>query len=90
MRLIKSQNTNLRSIQGPGIKYDINGQAVIDSSNSLLVPKGSYDERPDVPANGHIRYNTDSNLFEFYENSSWRTMQSQASDTSIAMIIALS
>ena len=75
MRLIKRQTTNLRSIRGKGISYDVNDQVVVDSSNSLLVPKGRTDERPLTPNNGHIRYNTDTNEFEVYQNDSWRKMR---------------
>ena len=38
MRLLKAQNTNLRNIYGAGIRYDVNGQVIIDSSNTLNIP----------------------------------------------------
>ena len=75
MRLIKRQTTNLRSIRGKGVSYDVNDQVVMDSSNAVLVPKGRTDERPLTPNNGHIRYNTDTEEFELYQNSSWRKMR---------------
>lgn len=71
MRLLKQQNTNLRNIRGKGVKYDINDQIIIDSSNSLLVPKGSTSERPSSAQEGQVRYNTDTLKFEYYENGSW-------------------
>ena len=51
MRLLKAQNTNLRNIYGKGIKYDINGQVIIDSTNVMLVPKGTEADRPSSPYN---------------------------------------
>jgi len=75
MRLLKAQNTNLRSIYGKGVKYDINDQIIVDSSNVMLIPVGSESERPASPADGHIRYNTDDNQFEFYTNQSWREVR---------------
>ena len=59
MRLIKAQTTNLRSIVGRGVKYDINDQVVLESTNVVLLPKGTTAERPLSPNNGHARYNTD-------------------------------
>ena len=81
MRLLKAQNTNLRNIYGDGVKYDINGQIIMDSSNSLLVPKGPTTERPGEigvltnSTNGHVRYNTTSEQLEAYQNSEWREIR---------------
>jgi len=46
MKLIKRQTTNLRSIQGPGVSYDINDQVILDSKTGLLMPKGGTSDRP--------------------------------------------
>lgn len=75
MRLLKAQNTNLRSITGKGVKYDINDQVIVDSDNVMLIPKGTESERPESPTNGHMRYNTDDNEFEFYVNGAWREVR---------------
>jgi len=82
MRLLKAQNTNLRNIYGKGVKYDVDDQVIVDSTNVMLVPKGTGDvfyapgtsgnQRPVSPTNGHIRYNTDTNEFEGYQNGAWR------------------
>ena len=79
MRLLKAQNTNLRNIYGQGIKYDINGQVIMDTSDVMLVPKGSTAELVTSPVNGHVRYNTDLDSngvneigFEFYNDGAWR------------------
>ena len=75
MRLIKAQNTNLRSITGKGVKYDINDQVIVDSTNVMLVAKGTTAQRPSTPSNGHIRYNTDDEQFEAYQNGAWRELR---------------
>jgi hypothetical protein len=75
MRLIKAQNTNLRNIYGKGVKYDVNDQVVVDSTNVMLVPKGTEAQRPDNPTNGHMRYNTTANEFEFYQDGAWRKVR---------------
>ena len=78
MRLLKGQNTNLRNIYGKGIKYDINGQVILDSTNSMLIPVGGTADRPSNPTNGQIRYNNDLNKFEVYEGNSWYGMANTA------------
>lgn len=75
MRLLKAQNTNLRNIYGKGVKYDVNDQVIVDSTNAMLIPKGTTAQRPTSPNNGHLRYNTDDNQFEVYQNSAWRELR---------------
>jgi len=75
MRLIKAQNTNLRNIYGKGVKYDIDDQVIVDSNNVMLVPKGTTAQRPASPNNGHLRYNTDDDQFEAYQNGAWRELR---------------
>jgi hypothetical protein len=75
MRLIKRQTTNLRSIAGNGVIYDVNDQVILASKNVVLVPKGTTAERPELPNNGHVRYNVDVEEFEVYQNNSWRKLR---------------
>jgi len=75
MRLLKAQNTNLRNIYGKGVKYDIADQIILDSDNVVLVPKGTTAQRPSSPNNGHLRYNTDDDQFEVYQNGAWRELR---------------
>jgi hypothetical protein len=81
MRLLKAQNTNLRNIYGKGVKYDVNDQVIVDSTNVLLMPKGTTAQRPTSPTDGHMRYNisTDDNGaeigFEVYNDGAWRRVR---------------
>lgn len=75
MRFLKAQNTNLRSIIGKGVKYDLNDQVIVDSTNVMLIPVGTLAERPASAVNGHMRYNTTDNQFEFYANGAWREVR---------------
>lgn len=77
MRFIKAQTTNLRSIQGRGVKYDIDDQVILDSTNVMLVPKGTTGQRPTSPSAGHLRYNTTTNQLESYQGASagWREVR---------------
>ena len=40
-------------------------------SSGVVVPTGSAADRPDAPAFGMIRFNTDSGLVEFYNGTVW-------------------
>jgi hypothetical protein len=87
MRLLKAQNTNLRSITGKGVKYDVNDLVTVDSTNSMIVPRGTGDtnfsagtpenQRPQPQSfvNGMIRYNTTDEQFEAYQNGAWREIR---------------
>jgi hypothetical protein len=41
-------------------------------SYAIQLPLGSNSVGPDVPVDGHFRYNQDNSRIEFYVNSSWR------------------
>ena len=75
MRLLKAQNTNLRNINGKGVKFDVNNQVIVDTTNTMLLPKGTTAQRPTSPANGHLRYNTDDEQFEAFQNGAWRELR---------------
>jgi hypothetical protein len=37
----------------------------------MLIPKGTTAQRPAVPVDGEMRYNTDTNQFEGYQGGAW-------------------
>ena len=57
---------------------------VLPGLASVQVPSGSVADRPAVPANGMIRYNTDTGLFEGYTSGAWQSFASGSGVTSIA------
>lgn len=46
-------------------------EVVLTGSTALQLHSGSVSQRPSSPANGMIRYNSEDNFFEGYENGSW-------------------
>jgi len=46
----------------------------INNIGSLELPKGTTAQRPATPIAGDFRYNTDSNVLEYYNGSSWITV----------------
>lgn len=81
MRLIKAQSTNLRSIYGKGVKYDIDDQVVVDSTRAMVVPVGTLAQRPGEAGVatsstvGQIRYNITDQQLEAYQNGAWREIR---------------
>lgn len=47
------------------------GNVVINSNQSLQIPVGTTAERPDPASNGMIRFNTDLQKYEGYNNGLW-------------------
>lgn len=78
MRLMKAQSTNLRSIKGTGLKYDIHGINRMGGVTGLVVPIGDTSERPVFAEPGMIRYNTEFDAFEMYSEGSWGEVRKKA------------
>ena len=46
-------------------------------NTALQLPSGTTAERPTSPSTGEWRYNTTTNLIEFYDGAEWRDLQSE-------------
>lgn len=44
---------------------------VVMSGDYLVLPSGTYSQRPGTPANGMIRFNTSNNYIEYYSINAW-------------------
>ena len=65
----------------PGIDQ---GNILINNDTAitgLRLPKGLDADRPSVPISGDIRYNTTSNVLEYYDGSNWRRVTYQQNQT---------
>ena len=52
-------------------KYsDANYQLTFPGTSAIRIPRGDTSQRP-VPAIGHIRYNTDFNIIEYFDGTDW-------------------
>ena len=72
MRYLRRQTTHGHGLYGnKDIRRDINGQVVLDSTDMMMVPKGTAAQKITTAANGHLRYNTDTNVFENFQDGSW-------------------
>tara|TARA_R110000851_G_scaffold78117_1_gene172316 strand:+ start:2378 stop:2878 length:501 start_codon:yes stop_codon:yes gene_type:complete len=77
MRLIKAQSTSVRNIKAVGVKYDINQIVQLGGEQAVVVPMGNTASRPVFPANGMIRYNTETSAHESYANGTWAKLKRQ-------------
>lgn len=44
----------------------------IDDTGFFQLPTGNTSQRPSSPQNGELRYNTDTQKVEVYDNGKWR------------------
>ncbi len=58
--------------------------ANLPGTGAVNLPKGTTIQRPISPANGDLRYNTDTGTFEGYANSNWGAIVTGSGVTSVA------
>jgi hypothetical protein len=63
----------LAAFVNPTITGDliVTGNGTFQGTGFVLVSKGTTAQRPAVPVNGQIRYNTDTAQFEGYQGGAW-------------------
>jgi hypothetical protein len=61
------------ALTNPTITGDltVTGNGTFQGTGFLLISKGTTAQRPLVPVNGQIRYNTDTSQFEGYQAGAW-------------------
>ena len=71
----KIKNLAAGTVAGNAIEYAQFIAAFVNptftGTEFMLIPKGTTAERPLVPVNGEMRYNTDTNQFEGYQGGAW-------------------
>lgn len=61
--------------------YFVKNRQLQSGSSGVVLPTGSSVTRPDNPAFGMIRYNTDSGLVEFFNGTVWSSLSTGGSIT---------
>lgn len=63
--------------------YDLTNVLIKNDTltGSIRMPKGLDAERPGTPVSGDIRYNTTSNVMEYYDGGNWRSISYQQNQT---------
>ncbi len=78
MRFLKTLTLNRRAIYDDRLAIDTASGVVMNTPNSLLLPKGTTAQQPLSPVNGMIRYNTSGTTggeLEAYQASQWRPIR---------------
>jgi hypothetical protein len=60
----------------------------IFSTDAILVPVGTEQQRPSTLVKGLLRYNTTEDIFEGYSGSSWKSFSSSANTMRIMSVLA--
>jgi len=61
--------------------YFVKNRRLQSGSSGVVLPTGNAANRPDNPAFGMIRYNTDSGLVEFFNGNIWSSLSTGGSIT---------
>jgi len=73
MKFLKRSQLNFRNVADNSIAVEITGEVKLDTTYAALVPNGQTSERPTTGStNGQVRYNTETQEFEFRQNNQWR------------------
>lgn len=70
MRFLKKSQLNFRNVKDQSVSIETDGRVTMDGNISLLIPKGGSSFRPSSSLEGMMRYNSDTNNFEFYQGNS--------------------
>ena len=78
MRFLKTLTLNRRAMYDDRLAIDTANGVIMNTTNNLLIPKGTTGERPSSPVNGMIRYNTSGTTggeVEAYQSGAWRPVR---------------
>jgi hypothetical protein len=78
MKFIKRKNIDTYKPKSQRFTVEVDGRAIIDTTNSLTVPIGNEPNRPTNAVPGMIRYNTeikDFEVFTDYSNWGWERLR---------------
>lgn len=78
MRYLRKQVINRRAPWDQRLSVDINNAVVMTTTNTVVLPSGTTAQRPVLPVNGMLRYNTDITTggeLEVYQSGAWRSLR---------------
>lgn len=82
MKFLKKLQLAKKNLTDDRIAVDANSLVYFESTNAMKLPIGTTNQQPGQsgntitsPANGMVRYNSDTNQLEAYQNSAWRNVR---------------
>lgn len=90
MKYLKTGTLSGFSSSGRAFAVNPYGRITTNSKNSLQIPSGTSNERPDsgVVTNGTIRFNTETQSFEGFLDGGWEIVKSPSAQTITKQTIA--
>lgn len=74
-KLVLSGPTNQKvEFDTTGNKINIDGPVIFDNNEYVKLPTGSTGQRPSLPEQGYMRFNTTDNDLEVYDGTSWKKL----------------
>lgn len=78
---------NVASGSGPSNPtISIAGNPVLPGSQGVTIPSGGTADRPPLPTNGEIRYNSDLAVFEGYAGGSWQQVSTSTGNGTVTSV----
>ena len=82
MKFLKKLQLAKKNLTDDRIAVDANSLIYFESTNAMKLPIGTTNQQPGQsentitsPVNGMVRYNSDTNQLEAYQNSAWRNVR---------------
>ena len=82
MKFLKKLQLAKKNLTDDRIAVDANSLVYFESTNAMKLPIGTTNQQPGQsgntitsPANGMVRYNSETNQLEAYQNSAWRNVR---------------
>ena len=88
MKFLKKLQLAKKNLTDDRIAVDANSLVYFESTNAMKLPIGTTNQQPGQsgntitsPVNGMVRYNSDTNQLEAYQNSAWRNVRFKEATT---------
>jgi len=88
MKFLKKLQLAKKNLTDDRIAVDANSLIYFESTNAMKLPIGTTNQQPGQsgntitsPVNGMVRYNSDTNQLEAYQNSAWRNVRFKEATT---------
>lgn len=75
MKYYKRLPINRKNPTSNAFAVEADGTIITNSNKAIEIPAGTTSERPDTPAEGMVRYNTELLYFETYTQGSWKQLE---------------
>lgn len=72
--VLGTSNQVVATGSAPSLTLSLSEELILPGSGAVVLPSGTTAERPSSPANGSIRWNTSTELLEYFFDASWESI----------------